>query len=590
MHDEIESLAGTLWLDVWHETWQGKLTLLEEPEPGVQIVRLELHSGTPQVPPQTELSFSFAPDGTVALWQTNIDPKAVIPPCWDGYSEAMLARNAPMFTLYGKDGNNRLSMACSDAFRTVKYSAGINEEDSTVYCRFLLFTEPEAPRTDYSTVFRIDTRRIFYADSVRAVFAWFETFGELKPTETPAAARELLYSSWYSYHKKGLYAATIEAEVLEAAKFGMKTLIVDDGWQCDKYDGAGAYAYCGDWEPVERRFPDMKEHVKKVHAAGLKYMLWYAVSLLGTSCKAYPRFKNMVLHGSPLGADILDPRFPEVREYLTGIYERAVKEWDLDGFKLDFIDSFTLAGMKDPAIEEDYAGRDCKTVPEGVDKLLSGVTQRLKAIKPDILIEFRQHYMGPAIRKYGNIIRAADCPSDPLSNKNRTLALRLSSGKTAVHSDMLSWNYKETPEAAAQQILAILFSVPQISVRIEELPQAHRDMLKYWTGFWEAHKTVLLDGYLKPYSPEQDYPFVTAETEQEFLAAVYENDRVVRLEKRPSVTVVNATTSETVILDSPAAFSAVTRDVFGRETGRIAVKAGLSAVRIPCSGTLERMG
>ena len=36
----------------------------------------------------------------------------------------------------------------------------------------------------------------------------------------------------------------------------------------------------------------------------------------------------------------LDPRYKKVREYLSNLYESAVKEWDLDGLKLDFIDSF----------------------------------------------------------------------------------------------------------------------------------------------------------------------------------------------------------------------------------------------------------
>ena len=53
------------------------------------------------------------------------------------------------------------------------------------------------------------------------------------------------------------------------------------------------------------------------------------------------------------------------------------------------------------------------------------------------MIEFRQSYIGPAIRKYGNIFRAGDCPADILSNRIHTIDLRLTSGSTAVHSDML---------------------------------------------------------------------------------------------------------------------------------------------------------
>ena len=61
----------------------------------------------------------------------------------------------------------------------------------------------------------------------------------------------------------------------------------------------------------------------------------------------------MLLRGakgkSPGRVGTLDPRFPEVREYLVQTYERVIGEWGFDGVKLDFIDCFTL-GSHDPAI------------------------------------------------------------------------------------------------------------------------------------------------------------------------------------------------------------------------------------------------
>ena len=161
---------------------------------------------------------------------------------------------------------------------------------------------------------------------------------------------------------------------------------------------------------------------------------------------------------------MLDPRFPEVRAFLISIYENALREWDIDGFKLDFIDMFRFDG-EDPAVSENYAGRDIKSLPEAVDRLLSETMAHLNRIKPGILIEFRQAYIGPAIRKYGSMFRAGDCPADVLSNRVRTIDLRLSSGSTAVHSDMLEWNSADSAESAALQFLNILSSVPQISVR-----------------------------------------------------------------------------------------------------------------------------
>ena len=162
------------------------------------------------------------------------------------------------------------------------------------------------------------------------------------------------------------------------------------------------------------------------------------------------------------------------------------------------------------AIAQNYAGRDIKSIPMAVDRLLSDVITRLKTIKPDILIEFRQNYIGPAVRKYGNIFRAADCPADIAVHRVRMVDLRLFSGNTAVHSDMLEWNMASTAEVAARQLLNVIFSVPQISIRFAELPPEHRKMLSFWLNWLVEQREVLLQGRFMPYHPELNYPVISA--------------------------------------------------------------------------------
>lgn len=81
-----------------------------------------------------------------------------------------------------------------------------------------------------------------------------------------------------------------------------------------------------------------------------------------------------------------------------------------------------------------------KTQANSRFRLVKEVRSALVAVKPDVLLEFRQRYTGPAIRQYGNMLRANDCPSDILGNRRRIIDLRIASGKTAVHSDMLVWS------------------------------------------------------------------------------------------------------------------------------------------------------
>ena len=557
-----------------------------ELEPGLELVHLHLETEGELPPPQFSLHWFIPLVDIQTRWAPMVNYNRYLPPNWSCETKSNLASSAPIMAFLNQKGQNRFTMAISEAIREVKIYGGVHEERCDVECRAELFTAPEAPLHSYDVTLRFDTRGIFYADAIRAVSDWFAAMPAYKPSPAPAAAFEPIYSSWYSYHQE-VFDKELEAECALAKEFGMKGIIVDDGWQTD--DNKRGYAFCGDWEISRRRFPDMPAHVAKVHELDMKYVVWFSVPFVGEHSKAYERFKGKYLYESKgLNTAVLDPRFPEVREYLINIYENAMREWGIDGFKLDFIDTMRFDG-EDPAVAENYAGRDIKYLPEAVDLLLSDTMRRLRAIKPDVLIEFRQSYIGPAIRKYGNMFRASDCPADVLSNRLRTLDLRLTTGTTAVHSDMLEWNCAESAEVAALQLLNVLFSVPQISVKLEVIPEEHRRMLRFWLNFCIEHRDVLLHGYLKPYHPELNYPIVSSETAKEKVIAVYNYGQIVKVacDAGKPCHIVNATERSELYLDLAAApASAEAFDALGRPAPVGELKAGCMKVAIPRAGLL----
>ncbi len=515
------------------------------PEKGVELWEFAMVADKPSVPGKWAVSCNFPLKDVVGRWATAGSKK--IPPDWGGWFNSSLYSQAPVLAYFSDSNENRGVIACSEALRRVNFRMGVHEPSATSCYWAELFSEPEAPLGSYKVSFRLDFRPIFYADAIRGAFAWFGTMPAYRPAAVPAAAFDPLYSFWYSYHQ-GVNTANVEKECAAAVPYGMKTAIIDDGWQTD--DNSGRYAYCGDWEVSTNRFADFAGHIKKVQEMGMKYMIWYSVPYVGFKSKNFAKFKGKYLyedHG--MLAAVLDPRFPEVREFLIGKYEQAVRDWGVDGLKLDFIDSFGFRGA-DPAVKEDYAGRDIKSLPEAIDRLMTDVNKRLAAIKPGVLIEFRQSYIGPAILKYGNMLRAADCPMDVLSNRIRTLDLRLSCGPAAVHSDMLMWNMDESPEAASKQFWNILFSVPQISVRLEEISAAHRAKLREMLDFWLAHRETIMKGELRPMRPDLNYPIVYAYGEDEQVVAVYDPAMVVEVDRSrgPIVYIVNATDAKTLVV------------------------------------------
>lgn len=428
-------------------------------------------------------------------------------------SKSRSAAWAPVQTHLSLSGRNRSTVALKDVRTPLEICSGVYEEDACIHFRLNLFTQQISAISEYETELIIDTRDIPYEDALNHVQNWWAECG-FPCAPVPENARRPMYSTWYSWHQQ-LSPEALLPELEEAKALGMDTVIVDDGWQTD--DNNRGYAYCGDWIPTAGKIPDMKAFVDAVHHLGMKYMMWYSVPFVGKHAAVWERFKDKFLNGTDRRWSILDPRYPEVREFLVSIYEKAVKDWGLDGLKLDFIDSFELSEQSHaPDASMDYA-----SLEDGVCALLRETKTRLRAINPDILIEFRQNYMGPIMRSYGNMIRVADCPDDALKNRVGSIHLRLTSGRAAVHSDMLMWNYSEPVEAAALQFINILFSVPQISVVLKTLPAAHKAMLQFYLDFWNNNRACILDGTLSAKNPEANYSLVYTRTDSELVAVAY---------------------------------------------------------------------
>jgi alpha-galactosidase len=188
------------------------------------------------------------------------------------------------------------------------------------------------------------------------------------------------------------------------------------------------------------------------------------------------------------------------------------------------------------------------------------------------------------------MLRAADCPGDIVANRIRIADLRLSSGTTAVHGDMLRWDYNESVESAAKQLLAVLYSVPQISVKFKEIPLEHQEMIRYRLDFYKKHLNALVKGKFIPFFPDMNYPLLRGESTTEAISTVYVNFLKVSCSKLASnfkEIVVNASCSSEVLVDLPCNAMAVIHDCSGREVKNFAVNAGLSAIEVPISGDVE---
>lgn len=559
-----------------------QLTLTEIAD-GLQLVTLKLTADKPSPLNELSLKFDFPSVDINGYWNSKQSLDKVNYYRSSFTSGASAA--APVLSFYNNRLQNRITFAVSDALNPIQFSCGVKEEDVRFYASLELFTVKTPPTTQYELQLRIDTRNAPYYAVLKDVAQWWESMPDYRPATVPDVARRPMYSTWYSYHQN-LDAEKIVAECKLARKLGCYAVIVDDGWQTN--DTSRGYAYTGDWQP--ERLTNMREFVDRVHAEDMRVVLWYSLPFMGEKANNYDRFKGKYLyHWDSQGTYVLDPRYPEVRQFMVDTYEKALVEWKLDGFKLDFIGWFKTYSDTELTATD---GRDFASVAEATDHLMTEITSRLRKIRPDVLLEFRQPYVGPVMRKYGNMFRGVDCPNNAAANRNEIANLRLLSGDTAVHSDMFIWRDEEPTEAAALQILNILFSVPQISVRLDEISPVHRAMVRHWLGYWNDNREILLDGKFLPGNPGANYPSLSAVSEAKQITALYETQAAKQTAGEVTAfDVINATGEESLFVDLSQPWENCTItlvDATGKEIDqRIeTLDRGIHRFQVPRSGML----
>lgn len=467
------------------------------------------------------IDFSFPIVDISGYWTPGTYMGRDLIPDWGGPKTSMTAIFAPVMCFYNGDSKNKQAFAWSEIDQKVEMRYGVHEEDGTMLCRTKIYlTRGTAPGIYQVALLAIEKEKDYWA-VLRDIVNWWELEKNLSYLEAPKAAREPLYSFWYSFHQN-VNEKNVEEECRLAADMGFTTVIVDDGWQTA--DNNRGYAFCGDWKMEPSKFPDFPAHVKRVKDLGLKYMIWFSVPFIGVYSKAWDLFKDKMLYLNGKWG-VLDIRYPEAREYLLGIYEKAVMEWDLDGLKLDFIDNFYLK-KESPSLKD---GMDYADVQDALNALLLEVGTRLRSKKPELLIEFRQAYVGPRVQCYGNMLRVADCPESGLRNRVGITDMRLLSKTAAIHSDMLMWHPKEAPENAALQILNCLFGVLQFSVKLDTMTEDVKKMVKFWMTFMKNHMDLLQNTVIQPKEPENLYPEISVCDGDEAVLAHYSKGRIVDL-------------------------------------------------------------
>lgn len=556
------------------------INLKENRQGDILYLTVEMTMPDAEIPEPFFIKWNFSAADCYSTWNPSLLNIHTLAVDWSMLTlQSRLASWMPVQSLISIDGKNKLLISVSDVDTPISIRTGLREENATIDCEIEFFTKPTAPTNRYTATVRLDMREIPFYDSIYETTDWWENKCGYEAAFVPESAKMPMDSLWYSFHQM-LDKDEIIKECKASHEIGLNTVIIDDGWQTD--DNNRGYAYCGDWQVAPKKMGNMAELVEKIHDIGMKVILWYSVPFMGIYTEKYSEFEGMFLEGS--GDDKtffgLDPRYKKVREYLVSIYEKAVREWKLDGLKLDFIDSFILKGK---SLEPDEK-RDYQSLENAIHALMAEIKASLIPINPDIMIEFRQSYVGPSIRKYGNMLRVGDCPCDMLRNRIGIINLRLTSGKTAVHSDMIMWNPDDTAENAALQFASIIFGVPQVSMRVDKLPEEHHEMLKFYISFWKEWRNVLLDGKLTAENPECNFSSACSTLGDKSVTVTYTNP-VVEIKTAKSVAV-NASMHKSLIIKGAQSKNYKVVNCLGKTVAYGKIGTSLEEIEVPTAGII----
>ena len=276
-------------LDGGGNGFQGSLETSTQ-ESGVELVHLRIESDEPERPPVFRLSWSHPLVSVHGYWHFGAGYDKGLQVDWGKGVYSMATSGAPVGCLYDLGGRNRLTFALSDALNPVTFHAGVHEESGEASCWVRLFDEPHAPLGVYEATLRLDTRYLPYYETLSDVSAGGQV---CLATSRPGCRR-----------RRGCRCTPPGTVSTRTSNLGVSRSSVASrrnwdarrrSWTTAGRPRATSVAMLTPATGSRRpeKVPDMREHVDRVHALEMKFLLWYSVPFVGRHSMAWERFSGM---------------------------------------------------------------------------------------------------------------------------------------------------------------------------------------------------------------------------------------------------------------------------------------------------------
>ncbi|WP_125604900.1 glycoside hydrolase family 36 protein [Lapidilactobacillus bayanensis] len=519
------------------------------------------------------------------FWYPTAPINCPLPNLWSELLKTKSNYSTPIFSLFNESGKNKVTIALSETKREINSLIGVHEESASIYFTFQVFEG----LSNGTLKIHFDFSDQLFSDSIIQARKWQYECGNYQILPKNSFAYNPVYSTWYSFHQK-INQYEVEQQQKHFDKYHLKAIILDDGWQTD--DSSRRYAFAGDWEISKNKFPNMKKHIANIRQRQTRYLLWVTLPYVGEKTQAFLKFKNKLLYFDEFQkAGILDPRYSEVREYLTSRLITLVKELDLDGLKIDFVDTFKATNT------DANSGMDIKNLDDAIDALLRRITSNCRDYKHDFLIEFREDYFGTVMNQYANIMRVKDCPCDYNQNRIGITNLRLLCPTAAPHSDMVMFNSKDELSNIALQILNCLHGVIQLSIDLNGLTAEQEKLLTYWLNYQYKNRHFIYDHSFTALNPQLGYNILASGSDIKRIITSHQGNQCVVINDSffaQTIDVINVTLTPQLLIKNATRTLMISKvkifDVFGEliDNSEINLQIGeVVSLDIPSGGFIR---
>ena len=426
----------------------------------------------------------------------------------------------PLISFFSQSGNNRCTVGITDMIDDCDINASL---DQSACAYHLVFTVVVPENEDIHFDLSIDTTDGLWTDAVKRQVT---RIAKVYPApQIPEAAWEPVYCTWYAAH-----AAVTQQWVDEiapiTADIGFKTLILDDGWCFPEMRRAviengekNWYKDIGDWELCKEKFPDFPAHLARIHKLGMKYMFWTTPILIGINSKIAAKYDKNGIDDTCIAGFRL-PNFTNdaLSEEMIEKIIRVLKDNNLDGLKIDFIDK-VRPSLTEPCGRKMY-------------NFIKNLISKLKAVKPDMLIEFRESYCHRGIAFLCTQYRAADVPLDWMDNLRRLAKIHMELGQGfPVHSDPACWHKDELPENVSRHMIAAIAGVPMLSVDLKQQSAENLAIIRHWLIFYKQHIDTFKKGQWQSRYFGENLCYLKVASEKECIVFLIDDARFSEVEK-----------------------------------------------------------